>query len=177
MHTKAALALLLAIVAPTAACAHDQHHAKAPVTVARDQAAMLASADPKLAANKRLVYDMYRVVLQAGRTDLADRYIAKDYIQHNPTAAQGLAGLVDYVRLTRPQRLILDQLELPVIHMIAEGDYVTIAFVRPEKDAKGEPYVTTWFDLFRIEGGKIVEHWDPMLKTDTKIDPNDQKLK
>ncbi len=39
------------------------------------------------------------------------------------------------------------------------------AFVRPEKDAAGATYYSTWFDLYRIEGGKIAEHWDPMVKS------------
>ena len=144
--------------------------------VSQDHQALLASDDPRLAANKRLVYDMYRIVLQAGRADRADEFIAEDYIQHNPNAAQGLAGLVDYVRSTRPELEVRDTLDLPLIHLMAEGDYVTTAFVRPEKDANGETYYSSWFDLYRIENGKIAEHWDPMLKSDPKIDPNTKKL-
>jgi len=144
--------------------------------VSQDHAALLASDNSRLAANKRLVYDMYRIVLQAGRADRADEFIATDYIQHNPNAAQGLAGLVDYVRSSRPERPVNDVLDLPLIHLMAEGDYVTTAFVRPEKDANGATYYSTWFDLYRIEEGKIAEHWDPMLKSDPKIDPNDKRL-
>ena len=144
--------------------------------VAHDHAALLASDEPRLAANKRLVYDMYRVVLQAGLAGRAHEFIAEDYIQHNPNAAQGLAGLVDYVRATRPERAIKDTLELPLIMLLAEGDYVTTAFVRPEKDAAGETYYSSWFDLYRIADGKIAEHWDPMLKSDPKIDPNDKRI-
>ena len=147
-----------------------------PPVVSQDHQALLASDDPRLAANKRLVYDMYRIVLQAGRADRADEFIAEDYIQHNPNAAQGLAGLVDYVRSTRPELEVRDTLDLPLIHLMAEGDYVTTAFVRPEKDANGETYYSSWFDLYRIENGKIAEHWDPMLKSDPKIDPNTKKL-
>ena len=147
-----------------------------PPVVSQDHQALLASDDPRLAANKRLVYDMYRIVLQAGRADRADEFIAEDYIQHNPNAAQGLAGLVDYVRSTRPELEVRDTLDLPLIHLMAEGDYVTTAFVRPEKDANGETYYSSWFDLYRIENGKIAEHWDPMLKSDPKIDPNSKRL-
>ena len=147
-----------------------------PPVVSQDHQALLASDDPRLAANKRLVYDMYRIVLQAGRADRADEFIAEDYIQHNPNAAQGLAGLVDYVRSTRPELEVRDTLDLPLIHLMAEGDYVTTAFVRPEKDANGETYYSSWFDIYRIENGKCAEHWDPMLKSDPKIDPNTKKL-
>ena len=149
--------------------------ATAPV-IAKDHAALLASDDPKLAANKRLVYDMYRIVLQAGIWERAGEFIADGYVQHNPNAGQGLSGVQDYIRKTRPERPIADKLELPLIQLIAEGDYVMTSFVRPEKDANGETYYSTWFDLYRIADGKIAEHWDPMLKSDKPIDPNTKKL-
>jgi len=147
-----------------------------PPQVPTDHQALLASADPKLAANKKLVYDMYRIVLQAGIWERAGEFIRDDYVQHNPNAGQGLAGVQDYIRKTRPERPIKDTLELPLIDLIAEGDRVMTAFVRPEKDASGQTYYSTWFDLYRIEDGKIAEHWDPMLKSDAPVDPNEKKI-
>jgi predicted SnoaL-like aldol condensation-catalyzing enzyme len=147
-----------------------------PPQVATDHQALLASPDPRLAANKKLVYDMYRIVLQAGLWERAGEFIRDDYVQHNPQAGQGLAGVQDYIRKTRPHREIKDTLELPLIDLIAEGDKVLTAFVRPEKDATGATYYSTWFDLYRIEDGKIAEHWDPMLKSDAPVDPNDKKI-
>lgn len=163
-----------------ASTAHAQE-SKPPMTatpphVATDHAALLASPDPKLAANKKLVYDMYRIVLQAGLWERAGEFIRDHYVQHNPQAGQGLAGVQDYIRKTRPHREIKETLELPLIDLIAEGDKVMTAFVRPEKDAAGATYYSTWFDLYRIEDGKIAEHWDPMLKSDAPVDPNDKKL-
>jgi predicted SnoaL-like aldol condensation-catalyzing enzyme len=174
MRTIAAALLLTASVA-------NAEESQPPMTatppqVAADHAALLASADPKLAANKKLVYDMYRIVLQAGLWERAGEFIRDDYVQHNPQAGQGLTGVQDYIRKTRPERPIRDTLELPLIDLIAEGDKVMTAFVRPEKDASGATYYSTWFDLYRIEDGKIAEHWDPMLKSDAPIDPNDKKL-
>jgi hypothetical protein len=43
-----------------------------PVVPGKDQAAMLKSSDPKLAANKKLVYDFFRIVLRGFRVDEAD---------------------------------------------------------------------------------------------------------
>jgi predicted SnoaL-like aldol condensation-catalyzing enzyme len=172
-----AAATLLA-AGPSGAAAKEEKPAMtspAPVT-ASDQAALLESDDPRLAANKRLVYDMYRIVLQAGIWERAGEFIREDYVQHNPNAGQGLSGVQDYIRKTRPEREIKATLELPLIQLIAEGDYVMTSFVRPEKDASGETYYSTWFDLYRIEDGKIAEHWDPMLKSDVPVDPNDKKL-
>jgi predicted SnoaL-like aldol condensation-catalyzing enzyme len=165
-----------ALTAPTVAAAEETLTMSVPPVVSQDHAALLASDDPRLAANKQLVYDMYRIVLQGGHWDRAHEFVAEGYIQHNPNAAQGLQGLIDYVRASRPVREIKDTLDLPLIHLMAEGDYVTTAFVRPEKDANGETYYSSWFDLYRIEDGKIVEHWDPMLKTERPIDPNDKRI-
>ncbi|BBC71942.1 conserved hypothetical protein [Altererythrobacter sp. B11] len=170
-----ALAALLA-AGTTAAWGEDMPLSYEKPQIPADHSALLASDDPQVAANKRLVYDMYRIVLQAGRADRAGEFIATNYVQHNPNAAQGLAGIVDYVRKTRPERPIQDTLDLPLIHLMGEGNFVTTAFVRPEKDAEGKTYYSTWFDLFRIENGKIAEHWDPMLKSEAPIDPNDKKI-
>ena len=175
MRSLLATALLLA------GCAVNAQKESRPMTatpphVAQDHEALLASPDPKLAANKRLVYDMYRIVLQAGLADRAGEFIAEGYIQHNPNAGQGLKGVQDYIRATRPERPISDKLELPLIQLIAERDYVMTSFVRPEKDANGETYYSTWFDLYRIADGKIAEHWDPMLKSDAPVDPNDKRI-
>ncbi len=175
MRPIVAAALLVA-----GSAAHAQE-TKPPMTVtppqvATDHSALLASPDPKLAANKKLVYDMYRIVLQAGLWERAGEFIRDDYVQHNPQAGQGLSGVQDYIRKTRPHRPIQDRLELPLINLVAERDMVMTAFVRPEKDANGQTYYSTWFDLYRIEDGKIAEHWDPMLKSDAPIDPNEKKL-
>ncbi len=47
----------------------------------------------------------------------------------------------------------------------AEGNYVTLSFVREYDDPahKGHKYTTTWFDMFRFDNGKIAEHWDCAL--------------
>ena len=175
MRSIVAAALLLAGSAAYAQEDRPTMASPAP-QVAQDHEALLASESPQLAANKRLVYDMYRIVLQAGLADRAGEFIRDDYIQHNPNAGQGLTGVQDYIRSTRPEREIKDKLDLPLIHLMAEGDYVMTSFVRPEKDASGETYYSTWIDLYRIEDGKIADHWDPMLKSDRPIDPNDKKL-
>lgn len=171
--------LIAAALLVAASSVHAQENkpmTATPPQVATDQQALLASADPVLAANKKLVYDMYRIVLQAGLWERAGEFIRDDYVQHNPQAGQGLAGVQDYIRKTRPERPIKDRLELPLINLVAERDMVMTAFVRPEKDANGQTYYSTWFDLYRIEDGKIAEHWDPMLKSDAPVDPNEKKI-
>jgi len=176
-HLRYIAVMLAAIVGTVTASAQEESDLsyQAP-QIPSDHAGLIASDDPRLQANKQLVYDMYRIVLQAGLADRAGEFIAQDYLQHNPNAGQGLSGVQDYIRATRPERPIQDRLELPLVHLMAEGDYVTTAFVRPEKDSEGRTYYSTWFDLYRIEDGKIAEHWDPMLKSDAPIDPNEKRI-
>jgi predicted SnoaL-like aldol condensation-catalyzing enzyme len=130
-----------------------------PVTVAKDQEALLKSSDPNLAANKKLVYDFYRIVLRARRLELAEQYMKEDYMQHNPNAETGIKGFKDFFsKLPGPPPPQLDTLP-DLVSIQAEGDYVTLSLRRDHGD-----YTTTWFDMFRIEDGKIAEHWDPATR-------------
>lgn len=136
-------------------------HAQLPVVPATDQTALLASSDAKLASNKRLVYDFWREVYEAGHLELADKYLAESYIQHNPNVPTGRAAFVSFfARFKKPQP-IQPAIVMPLVSITAEGDRVILAFAHEGKDAAGKAYTTTWFDMFRIENGKIAEHWDP----------------
>jgi predicted SnoaL-like aldol condensation-catalyzing enzyme len=141
-------------------------HAQVAVVAKSDQEQMLASPDPRLAANKRLVYNFWREVFEAGHMDLADKYMAEGYIQHNPNVPTGRAAFVDFFSRNVALQPIESRIQAPLVAMIAEGDMVVLAFVREGIDPKdpGKKYSTTWFDMFRIENGKIAEHWDPAPK-------------
>jgi predicted SnoaL-like aldol condensation-catalyzing enzyme len=146
-----------------------------PVGVA-DQHALLKSHDPKLAANKKLVYDMYRAIVQGGRYEQAEKFFTKGYIQHNPNVASGRDALVTFIRNSRPQREVQPTMSFPLISIIAEGDMVMVATVTSEEDPEkpGERYATTHFDLYRVENGLIAEHWDHVPKSSgaKTFDPN-----
>ncbi len=145
---------------------------------APDQAALLKSDNPKLAANKKLVFDMWRAIIQAGRTDLAEQYFTKDYIQHNPNVASGRDAMIAYMKSTRPVKPIDPKINFPVISIMAEGDLVMIATVsnNDDKENPGKKWLGTHFDLFRIENGKIAEHWDSVEKSAAALryNPNTQ---
>jgi hypothetical protein len=70
--------------------------AQVPVAPAPDHSVLLQSADPKLAQNKRLVYDFWREVFEAGQLELAEKYMAETYIQHNPNVPTGRAAFVEF---------------------------------------------------------------------------------
>jgi predicted SnoaL-like aldol condensation-catalyzing enzyme len=134
--------------------------AQLPVEVHRAPLELLQSDDPELAANKKLVFDFWREVVQARHVDRAAQYLAEDYIQHNPNVATGRDAFVEFFGQSLPQpiKATIDDL----VRIVAESDVVVLAFRRelPDLAREGQTYTTTWFDMFRIAEGKIVEHWD-----------------
>ena len=125
-----------------------------------DQQALLASDDPQLAANKQTVYDFWRYALIGRNMEMAQGLMHEDYIQHNPNIATGRAPFVAFFG-SLPQNPVPD--DIPgLVSLVAEGDLVTISFVRECEDPRneGETYTTTWFDMFRVTEGVITEHWD-----------------
>ncbi len=135
-------------------------------TAAADQQALLKSSDPKLAANKKLVYDMWREVLEGGHLELAEKYLAEGYIQHNPNAPTGRKGFVEFFSRFAKAQTIQPTIKRQVVAIMAEGDLVMINFVQeyPDPADSTKKYTTTWFDMFRVQNGMIVEHWDSALK-------------
>ena len=137
-----------------------------PVVPHPDPASLLRSEDPQLAANKRMVWDMWRTVVNGGHVEMADEYLTENYIQHNPMANTGRAAFKQYFSAAVPRRdSIPEAVEEPVVSIVAEGDYVVMAFVTEydEPDGSGT-YTSTHFDMFRFENGKIAEHWDSIQR-------------
>lgn len=141
-------------------------HAQMPVQAAADHQPLLASPDATLAANKRLVYDFWREIFEAGHLELADKYLAESYVQHNPNVPAGRSGFVAFFSTVSKPKAIEATVRAPLVSIVAERDLVILSFVKEHEDPKdpAKRYTTTWFDMFRVKDGKITEHWDPALK-------------
>ena len=133
--------------------------AQLPVEVHPKQTELLPSADAQVAANKRLAFDFWREVVQARHVDKANTYVAETFVEHDPTGASGRAAIVAAVGHRPPQAIktTIDDL----VSIVAERDLVVLAFRRvlPDLEHEGQTYTTTSFDMLRIAGGKVVEHW------------------
>jgi predicted SnoaL-like aldol condensation-catalyzing enzyme len=156
---RAALAVSVALLlTPSAASA------QAPVVGAGNPEALFTSPDPRLHANKQVVLHIVRDLLEANHWADAGRYLSDDYIQHNPNVASGLAPVMQFFGGRTPAPIpAADAWRTKVVAVTAEGDLVSVAYVRvyPDPRTPGKIYTTTWFDLWRIRDGKAVEHWDP----------------
>jgi predicted SnoaL-like aldol condensation-catalyzing enzyme len=156
MMKLASLGVALVLVVPFVA------HAQVEVKASPDHERLLASRDPHLAANKRLVYDFWRTVLEAGHLDQASTYLAEDYVQHNPNVPTGRAGFIEFFSKFAKARPVEAKVRSPLVAITAEGDLVVLSFVHRDRDPADSTrtYTTTSFDMFRVQGKKIVEHWD-----------------
>jgi len=151
MKTLASLCGLVAalVVAPVA-------WAQVAVQPAADQQALLVSADARLAANKRLVYDFWREVFEGGHMEFADKYMAESYIQHNPNVPSGRAAFVDFFTRMRKPAAIEPRIKAPLVAIVAEGDLVVLSFAREGVDPKdaAKKLEGTYEVLEVLAGGK-----------------------
>jgi predicted SnoaL-like aldol condensation-catalyzing enzyme len=134
--------------------------AQLPVEAHANQLELLESADPGLAAHKRLVFDFWRTVNEAHQVEHAGDYLAPEYVEHDPSAPVDLATLVQRLGTT-PARPVADTIG-ELVSIVAERDLVVLAFRRELFDLanEGQTYTTTWFEMFRVADGKIVERWN-----------------
>jgi len=122
---------------------------------------------PQEDANAQLVLDLFNKVLIPMDSSLVDDFIAADYLQHSSLAEPGRDALkrwLDFVRVESPQAT------QKIYRIFAEDDHVIT-----------HQHVIRWrgdtgfavCDIFRIEDGKIVEHWDVLQEIPASpVNPN-----
>lgn len=110
------------------------------------------AADPE--TNKKVVIDFYEKALNQKDFEAAARHFGPRYIQHNPLVPDGPEGLQRLVALLKEK---FPNSKSEIKRAIAEGDLVVLhVHSTREPGQRGRAIV----DIFRLENGKIVEHWD-----------------
>ena len=104
--------------------------------------------------NKELVMRFLNEFMIDHNIDVLDELLGPNYTQHNPGLGHGKASLIkffqDFWEIYPKPGYYLKRI-------IAENDLVAIHYhFQPEPDEEGYAIV----DIFRIEDGKLVEHWD-----------------
>ena len=108
----------------------------------------------KTEPNKKLVAAFVDDILVNGRLERLSGYFDGDnYVQHNPQIADGLSGLDAALQALAKAGITMKYSK--VHKVLGEGNFVLVV---SEGEFAGKP--TSFYDLFRVQGGKIAEHWD-----------------
>ncbi|MFF2821395.1 ester cyclase [Kitasatospora cineracea] len=110
----------------------------------------------RLEENKQTVLAFYQAAINDKDHNAASELLSHSYIQHNPRIADGLEGFREFVETLKAD---FPQLRAEVKRIFAEGDHV-IAHVHGIRVPGGPG--TAIVDIFRLEDGRIAEHWDVM---------------
>ncbi len=106
-------------------------------------------------ANKTLVESFVRTVLMSGDSSRITDFINPElYLQHNSAIADGLDGLGAALQSFAEQGLVMEYRQLH--RVLGQGNFV----LTMSEGRFGTGEHTAFYDLFRVEDGKIVEHWD-----------------
>lgn len=110
----------------------------------------------KTEENRQIIKNFLHDVMQEKAPERTPSYFDGDtYIQHNTGIADGLSGLGAALEALGKQgiQMIYDKTH----QVLAQGNYVLGV---SEGTFGGAP--TSYYDLWRIENGKVTEHWDVM---------------
>ncbi|MDG1729849.1 MAG: nuclear transport factor 2 family protein [Algibacter sp.] len=120
-------------------------------------------------ANKALAVNIIQDVLMGQNPNNITNYIAEDYIQHNPQIDNGLQGIQDAVAFLTS---INNMFQYNTIHkVIGEGNFVLTV-----SEGTWNGTSNAFYDLFRMENGKAVEHWDVIQPVPTEGLVNDNGM-
>jgi len=113
-----------------------------------------AAADAQQEANRKIVLDFYEKGLNQKDADAAIAYMGNRYVQHNPNAADGPEGFRKFIAFLREK---FPNSRSEIKRSFVDGDYVILhVHAVREPGTRGSAIV----DIFKLESGKIVEHWD-----------------
>jgi predicted SnoaL-like aldol condensation-catalyzing enzyme len=107
--------------------------------------------------NKEMVTKAYQRTFGDLDVTAVDEFFSKDFMQHNPTIADGPEGVKALVKMLSSQGVPKQKIEFN--HVFAEGEVVVL-------HSRYEMAGTEWrfIDIYRIENGKLAEHWDAMMQ-------------
>lgn len=116
--------------------------------------------------NRELVESFVTAIFVNHDLTSLDRYLRDDYIQHNPDVPQGKAGFKEFFEMTFNA---LPDFRYMIKQVVADGDYVWV-YSTTTATHMGGPWLGVEptgnrlsfdvVDMFRVQNGKVAEHWD-----------------
>lgn len=101
--------------------------------------------------NRSIVVSFYNEVLIQRNAKAIDNYIDNDYVQHNPDVPNGKQALKNFISN------VPSKTPGEIVRVIADGNLVVLHVKRYKLGGEKNRVIV---DIFRVENGKIVEHWD-----------------
>lgn len=115
--------------------------------------------DALSARNKEIVRDFYTTVFIGRDVEAAPRFLSPGYIQHTAGIPTGLKGFMDTFRPAFARKPPADY-KREILRIVGDDDIVVLFNRQSGTPANGQHQVVLQFDMFRLENGMIVEHWD-----------------
>ncbi|MCC8961856.1 nuclear transport factor 2 family protein [Bradyrhizobium sp. Pear76] len=116
--------------------------------------AMAATSEAQQEANRKTVLAFYDKGLNQKDADAALAFVGNRYVQHNPGAADGPEGFRKFIGFLREK---FPNSHSEIKRSFVDGDYVILhVHAVREPGTRGNAII----DIFKLEDGKIVEHWD-----------------
>jgi len=113
-----------------------------------------AASEAQQEANRKAVLAFYEKGLNQKDADGAIAYMGDHYVQHNPNAADGPEGFRKFIGFLREK---FPNSRSEIKRSFVDGDYVILhVHAVREPGTRGNAII----DIFKLENGKIVEHWD-----------------
>jgi predicted SnoaL-like aldol condensation-catalyzing enzyme len=104
--------------------------------------------------NKKNAIAFYKMAYEGNPRKAIEKYVGKEYIQHNPAVGDGANSFIEYFEKMYNE---FPTKGIEFVRAVAQGNLV--ALHTHQSWPKDEEYVT--MDFFRFdENGKIIEHWD-----------------
>jgi predicted SnoaL-like aldol condensation-catalyzing enzyme/truncated hemoglobin YjbI len=112
--------------------------------------------------NKELATAFVQTVLIEGQFDKLSDFYHPEIIQHNPFIDNTVPGLLKGLEALQKQGISIEIKK--IVNVFGEGNFVLVC-----SEGKFSGKNTAFFDLFRIQNDKVVEHWDVLQEIPEKM--------
>ena len=102
-------------------------------------------------SNKEVVLKFYEEVFNGWDLTNLESYMREDYMQHNPIVEDGIEGFKKFANM-----FLAEKPHMEIKKVFENEDHVAVFF----KCTLENGMVNKVVDIYRLEGGKLAEHWD-----------------